>query len=319
MIERASRDAVLAVFEQQAIEPSRDVAALLDAASRFGLSLIAGWDTSSATNAVAKVYVNASDASEPSRAAAWRAVGWAGIETLPTAPHLLALNATSRSVTRKAYVQDADPTPAPGFGSAASTLSERIARAGAFAGAVACWDLAASERDPSPRARAWFAGIREGGDVAIESLLASLPGWDTARVNASLPFERGACRSIGVAAGEALAWTAYFKPRGQSSPLWDLEPVARFAHGEWDVAVYFAPRDHGPRAFARTETTAVSFRGADSAPPHVVEPLYRWVVECVRASEGTGRAVEPALALPPSPWTLRGSVRPGALRPTRRP
>ncbi|MDQ3037890.1 MAG: hypothetical protein M3Y87_36180, partial [Myxococcota bacterium] len=120
-------------------------------------------------------------------------------------------------------------------------------------------------------------------------------------VDAALPFERGHCRSIGVTLRGAPEWTAYFKPRGLGVPLWDLAAAAVFVTTGAEAAVFLAPRDYAPRAYARTAAHAVSYRlTRGSASPDEIDALMRWVVASVEAAER--RAVPLSLDAPPAPW-----------------
>lgn len=301
MIERAGPAVCRAVFDALGIALPGEASALLALAERTSVQLIAGWDLGRGAP-VAKLYLNASDRGADLRAELARAIGWNGLERLG-APHILAINARAESVLRKAYVQ----AEAVDDGvEAAFPLTVPPALA---AGAVLSWELPPSG---PPIARAGFVAIRDRDDGSVETFLAGwLAGWDPASLAAALPFERGHCRSVGV--DREGASVAYFKPRGAGVPLDVLEPAARFAHAGHDVAVFVEEKREGVRAFATTERSAISFRGAEEIPRELVSPLHAWVVERVSAAEREGVPIAEALEGPPAPWQRERDTAHGRL------
>ncbi|WP_157068602.1 hypothetical protein [Sandaracinus amylolyticus] len=291
MIERASPAIVEAIWRTIALAPAPDVDALIRAARDARVPLIAGWDVAH-EHAIAKLYVNASDAAPPVRAAIPASLGWPALDALPAPPHLVAINASARGVERKAYVQSAH---ASSDHARARWLDALASSHGAHGGVVRSWDLA----EGTAHERAYFVAVRGGSRDRADALLAALPGFDDARSARALPFERGQCRSIGVdLRGDELRWTAYFKPAGAGTPLWSVEPFARFRAGDVHVAMFVAPHDHEERAYARTARHAISFRGERDAPRELVRPLLEWAVAVMRDEEDPQRA----LASPPPPW-----------------
>jgi hypothetical protein len=296
MIERATRPVVEAVWGALALPIVGEVHALLDAAGEQ--PLIAGWDLGG--RPCAKLYVNASDADDDTRRALARQVGWVEPDDLPRPPHLLALNASAGgALDRKAYVQRHDVGPSE-LGVHEASLRAGAHAAGLLGGVVQCWEV---EHARPPRPRAFFVGLRHREAGCADELLHALPGWDEHAVTRALGFERGECRSIGVdVRAGARRWTAYFKPRGHDVELWNLEPTVVYVADRFVVSAFLAPSEHCSRAFARTDRTAISFRGEGEAPRALSEPLMRWVVQSVRQAEATNADVRAALACPPSPW-----------------
>lgn len=297
MIERASPEVIERVFEALGCTLDGATEALLRAAAAAELPLIGGWDAEGGVVA-AKLYANASDLSREPRAVIWRAAGWPD-RVGHDVPHLLAVNVPRRGPpTRKAYVQldDAGAAAAP-LGPAAAALAARVEREHLSAGAVTSWDL---DPDGAASVRAFFVALRDGSGGPALDLIETL-GARASEIDDALPFERGHCRSIGVTLGDAPRWTAYFKPRGLGVPLWDLAPAAVFSTAGADAAVFVAPRDYGPRAYARTAAHAVSYRlTRGSARPDDVDALMRWVTAAVETAERSGTAV--SLDAPPEPW-----------------
>lgn len=299
MIERAPAALLEPLARALGVPVGAPARALAAAASSAGLPLILGWDAGAL-----KVYLNASDASSPLRRALWERVAWPELRALEREPHLLALNADARGSERKAYVQYATAEEgARGRGEGALELARRTLRAGLDAGSVVSWDLSPS----GCVARACFVALRS--DRSPEPLLASLPGWSAAGVEALLPFARGGCRSVGVPAGSSDAgrWTAYFKPRGMNSALHNLEPAGSFLAGESELALFLAPSSSEARAFARVGRFALSYRVVRGAPSREdALALMQWAVERLREAEREGPTAEPRFASPPRPWVLSG-------------
>ena len=307
MIEGATVEVAMALWDALELPVDAELCLLIDAADQAGAPLIAGWDLGSAEPR-AKLYVNASDLASDVRQAISRRLasrvhgppdGWAGLGALSDAPHLVAVNAARGRVERKAYVQGALLRGAS-LGEHARWLDDLAVTREVAAGAVQSWDL---DGRGVPHARAYFVAVR-GRARAAEGLLTALPGWSEPAVARALPFARGDCRSVGVdLRRDRLRWTAYFKPEGAGVPLWSIEPVARYRAGAFEVAVFVEPTEHAERAFARTARHAISFRGERDVPPAVLRPLMRWVVDRVRhAEQSTVTDLGAALVQPPAPW-----------------
>ena len=157
-------------------------------------------------------------------------------------------------------------------------------------------DVAAGGRT-SPRA--FFVALREPARDPWTCVRA-LPGFDAARIAAVLPFAPAPPRSVGIALDHD-EWTLYCKPRDTGGAPQSLEPTTVFRDGELEVGVFVEPNEAAPRAFRRTDRSAVSIRVRQGEPiPHRLESLVDWFTERLRAAEAEG--TRPRLADPPPPW-----------------
>lgn len=281
MIERLSPDLARDVVSP--IAPLPPIAEeLLRVATRERLSLIAGWDVVSGP--VAKLYLNASDASAKLRSRIRREL-IAHDGHGPEAPHVIGLNFSSDGVEVKLYEQGERL-----WGEAPRAFADWAATQSA-SGFVRSWQL--SEKGARPKA--WFVGLREqAGPFAT-----SWPDADRASILDAAPFPPGAILSVGVSP-EPIRWTFYFKPLGQSSPSWSLDPIACFSDGSCEVGLYLEPASLERRAYARTERWAISFRAREGEPRReTIERLMAWYLEKVKT-----HADDPApyLHSPPEPW-----------------
>lgn len=292
MIERAPPDVVDAIAAALACPLPGDARTLVAHASELGMPLIGGWDVEGERIA-AKIYANGSDASDDTRERLWRATGWP-TRIAGRVPHLVALNVSpDGSLERKAYVQGIGP-----IGPRAEALARSASALDVVAGFVGAWTLEPS-RDPRPRA--FFVAVRDADAVRVDALLRTVDGFDADAVDASLPFERGQCRSVGVALDGEPVWTAYFKPRGHGAPLHAIDPVACFAAPDGEVAIFSAPRALGQRAYGYAGEQAISYRVTAGDPdPGSVTRLVRWAIQRLARTRGASGA--PTFEHPPEPW-----------------
>lgn len=271
MIERAPASSVDAILDALGLARGARVDALIDAAG--GLPLITGWD---ATRSAAKVYVNASDASDAARATLAQRLGL-------TAPaHVVGLNVLPGGEELKRYAQSVTRAPP---GPAAARLVEA---AGALCGGVVTCHLS----DDTPRA--WFVALRPADPAALDAAFGYLPGFSWRAIEAALPFAPAPPRSIGIAWERPASWTVYVKPADADEPaVWELEPAAVFACDDGEVGVHLGPP--GARAYAVAGGRAVSYRVRGGAPSaDAITALLDWVIARLERDE--------PLASPPSPW-----------------
>lgn len=254
---------------------------ILEVATSERLLTIAGWDVSS--RPVAKLYLNASDASVATRTRARRAL--IGHTEGPEAPHVIGLNLSHEGTEVKLYEQNAHPwedTPRP--------LAEWAATQPA-SGFVRSTQIG----EGGPRPKAWFVGLRGSAGAFAPSW----PGSDRASIIEAAPFEPGRITSVGISSSSAPHWTVYFKPTGQALS-WSLEPVASFSDGTCEVGLYLEPSTPARRAYARTERWSISFRLREGKPRRaMIERLMSWYLETVETHTD-----DPASHLhsPPEPW-----------------
>ena len=279
MVERAPTASVHAILGALRLERGARVDALLDAAGE--LPLITGWD---ATRRAAKVYVNASDASDAARAALAERLA------LPAPAHVVGLNALPGGEELKRYAQHATLAPP---GPAAARL---VDAAGASCGGVVTCHLA----DGTPRA--WFVALRPASPDALDAAFGYLPGFSWAAIEAALPFTPAPPRSIGIAWERPASWTVYVKPAdADEPPVWDLEPAAVFCCDAGEVGVHLGPAS--ARAYAVVGDRSVSYRVRAGAPSaDAITALLDWVTGELERDE--------PLRDPPPPWWRIGSLNP---------
>ncbi|HEY3500058.1 MAG TPA: hypothetical protein VGK73_35455, partial [Polyangiaceae bacterium] len=302
MIERAPAEVALGVAGALAVSVPEPALALLEAARASGLPLIAGWDAADGDSPWAKLYLNASEASEALRRRALDRTGFPGLTALPGVPHLLALNFHEHGYELKAYLQAGDAVAASAaYGARAAELARAGRELGLDAGAVVSYRLDPDRGTPTPKA--WFLALRTERSPA--PLFERVGAFRETELDLALPFARGHCRSLGVPlAPGASGWTAYFKPKGAGAALFSLEPAATFQNAAFEVRVFVAPHDEMQRAYRRTERFAVSFTTPGEAPPvPLLEALMTWAVERVKIAEKAGVVAEPSFDTPPAPWT----------------
>jgi hypothetical protein len=293
MIERASRDVVEVVLASLGLGPGALGARLLGLAASAALPMIVGWDRG---RAVAKLYLNASDAARSERLALAGSLGLTLSDEL-AAPHVVGVNVGAAGDEIKVYVQheDAVALAAP-LGDAARALASHVAARGLSAGGVASWDVTGTAASP----RAFFVALRAGAPLDV---LAALPGWDPAAFARALPRPLASLTSVGVPVASLARWTAYGFAHPDDS-RWGLEPAACFRAASAEVGVFVAPNDAsalGPRAYARTARHLLSYRVRRGAPPpERIKALMAWALGAVARAEREGSPV--TLADPPSPW-----------------
>lgn len=275
------------------------------------IAVITGWDAS-CDPPVVKLYINASDLSLTVRQKLWGQTLWSKVVEFQYVPHILALNFSRLGCERKAYVQFAKSvSDLPGY-LVNHDLLEKTFNSNIYAGSVVCWDWFENGRfDP----RAFFVALNAEKKEHYEPLLTSLRLNNFDQIDRVLPFVRGQCRSVGVSLLDPDRWTLYFKPSGLSVPLWDLEPVARFAFGPdgtFQVSIFVEPVASSKKSYARTEKWAVSFRthGSNEPSRDVVRAFMDWTVSLVRYAEKKQLPLEDCFrrVRPPSVW--RFSVNP---------
>ena len=177
------------------------------------MPLIVGWDRREG-DPCAKIYLNASDASEAVRRALGEELGVAAPSI--DAPAVIGLNAARSGAHEvKLYVQRSDALAlARPLGPAATALAEAAAREGASAAGVASWDVRGGEARP----RAFFVALRDRADGGLWRTVEDLPGWDGDAARRAIPFAPGPPRSVGVAIDAPERWTVYVKPAGGDRP-----------------------------------------------------------------------------------------------------
>ncbi len=269
MIERVRPAEARAVLGALGVELTAVDEALLEWAEAHGQPTIVGWDASREPP-VAKLYVNASDASESHR----RSLG--ALLEVERAPHVVGVNLGGAVRETKLYEQHAeapDELPAP---------LEGWARQAPIGGWVVSFDAPALTR------RAVFAALRptEGAPE-----LKTLPGWGNAHIDA-LPFPIGFAKSVGYDAA-GLRWVAYVKPRGAAPAAHDLEPVAVLRCAEGELGIFVEPR--GGRAYLEVGERALSYRLREGEPSRAaIEAAMQWAAGEV---EDGGSWTDP-----PVPW-----------------
>jgi hypothetical protein len=297
MIEQSPGELVAAIAAALRMELPAAATRWIESAALEDVPLIAGWDfRDGGGERTVKLYVNASDASQGKRARLCAAL-------LPElrdgeAPAVLGMNARADgTVETKIYLQSADAVAlAEGLGTGACRLASDARAERADAGGVLSLDVAAGGRT-SPRA--FFIALREPARDQWRCVRA-LPGFDAHEIEAALPFAPAPPRSVGVALDRD-EWTLYCKPRDSFGAPQSLEPTGVFGNGDVEVGVFVEPNEAAPRAFRRTERSAVSIRVRQGEPiPHHLESLVDWFTERLRAAEVVG--MQPCLADPPSPW-----------------
>ncbi len=297
MIEQSPGDLVPAIAAALAIELPKAAAQWMEAAAVEGLPVIAGWDLRHGGGERAvKLYVNASDASQRTRARLCTAV-------LPDlrvseAPAVLGMNVRADgAVETKIYLQSSDAVAlAERLGESARRLAAAARAEQADAGGVLSLDVATGGRT-SPRG--FFIALREPSRD-LWPCVRALPGFDADEIGAALPFAPAPPRSVGIAL-EREEWTLYCKPRDSGGAPQSLEPTGVFRDGDLEVGVFVEPNAGAARAFRRTERSAVSIRVRHGAPaPHHIESLVDWFTERLRAAEAA--CAPPRLADPPPPW-----------------
>jgi hypothetical protein len=297
MIEQPPGDLVSAIALALSIELPAAATRWIESAAAQEVPLIAGWDLRrGGDDRTMKLYVNASDASQRKREGLCTAL-------LPKlhdgrTPAVIGMNVRADgSVETKIYVQSADAVRlAEGLGPRPIRLAADARADGADAGGVLSFDVAAGGHT-SPRA--FFVALREPSRD-LWRCVRDLPGFDADEIEAALPFAPAPPRSVGVALDRD-EWTLYCKPRDSFGAPQSLEPTGVFGNGDVEVGVFVEPNEAAPRAFRRTERSAVSIRVRQGEPiPRHLESLVDWFTERLRAAEVVG--TQPCLADPPSPW-----------------
>ncbi|MBX3274216.1 MAG: hypothetical protein KF729_28375 [Sandaracinaceae bacterium] len=239
MIERAPPGALDAVCEALGVSRGGALEALEARIAALGVPRIVGWDGG---RGWVKLYANASDAPEATRAA--------------LGAHVIGVNVScDGTIEEKRYLQRAG---VEGLGPGAA----RLARA---AGALAAGFV---ESRDARGLRAVFVALRPASPEALDAAFGPvLAGFSWRALAAASPFPPASPRSIGIAAGRLDAWTAYIKPRDADAPaLYALEPSLHLRVGAAEVAVYLAPAGHDARAYAVVGAHAVSYRVLTGAP-----------------------------------------------------
>ncbi len=299
MIEQPPGDLVSAIAAALDMELPAAAPGWIESAVAYEVPLIAGWDLRrGGDDRTLKLYVNASDASQGTRARLCAALlpGLHDVE----APAVLGMNVRADgAVETKIYLQSADAVGlAEGLGPRASRLAADARAERADAGGVVSFDVAPDGRT-SPRA--FFIALREPPQDLWRCVRA-LPGFDADEIEAALPFAPAPPRSVGVALDRDV-WTLYCKPRDSLGAPQSLEPTTVFRDGDLEVGVFVEPNEGAPRAFRRTERSAVSIRVRQGRPiPHQLESLVEWFTERLRAAEAAG--TRPRLTDPPAPWRV---------------
>ena len=255
--------------------------ALLEAARREHLPVIAGWDV--AHEPTWKLYLNASDASVRLRAHLRRELVPSTTRGGPHAPHVIGLNLRQSRVEVKLYEQSSAP-----FSDAPSRFRDWAA-SNPVSGFVRSFRVDTDEARP----KAWFAGLQSGARPELPPL----PGFADALARFA-PFEIGRIMFIGIAAS-CDQWTVYFKPAGHGAAQWSLDPFACFSDGHCEVGVYLEPNTIAQRAYARTAHWAISYRMRDGRTDgKAIDQLMRWFLAQVAAHESPPTN----LTAPPEPW-----------------
>jgi hypothetical protein len=310
MIERATIEVVGAIGSALDLDLPSTAARWLELAQREGVPIIAGWDLrGGGERRCAKLYVNASDASLATRERL-RAELLPNLRPAGEPPAVVGMNARAdRVVETKLYVQSADAVAlAEEHDERARSLAAAARDEGADAGGVLSCDVRADRIEP----RAFFVALREPHDGQGWSCVRALPGYDAATIESLLPFPPAPPRSVGISLvdsphlasrASALSWTLYFKPRDSGRAPEALEPTAIFRAADVEVGVFVEPTECAPRAFRRTERSAVSVRVRDGNPAAgALEPLVDWFTSRLRSSESGGAARALRLTDPPAPW-----------------
>ena len=200
------------------------------------------------------------------------------------------------TVETKIYLQSADAVAlAEGLGPRSSRLAADARAERADAGGVLSFDVTDGNTSP----RAFFIALREPPRDLWRCVLA-LPGFDADEIEAGMPFAPAPPRSVGVALDRD-EWTLYCKPRDSFGAPQSLEPTTVFRDGDLEVGVFVEPNEAAPRAFRRTERSAVSIRVRQGSPvPHHLESLVDWFTDRLSAAEAAG--TRPCLTDPPAPW-----------------
>lgn len=281
MIERMSPEALVPLLGALAVPRGPVVEQLLRQAVELGVPLIGGWDGDAR---VAKVYLNASDASESLRRRAREAVSRVG----PDAPHVIGVNVGADGEEEiKLYLQHRTlPAEAP-------PALHRYAEGRTLAGAVSSVRVAPG----TPVTKAWFVALPpDEGDPTR-----ALPGWSDEAAARLAPFSLGYVTQVGWAADDS-AWTIYFKPAGVPERFGALDAELAFRCADAELGIHLEPVERAPKAYARTSRHAVSYRVRAGRPePLRVEALMAWVVASLVAEESGGPA--PDWSSPPAPWT----------------
>lgn len=248
--------------------PRTEIAArLLTVGRRLGLPFIVGWDIGS-ERPMAKLYLNASDASEKQRARACEALP-PSLRTLG-APHVVGLNLHEQGWEVKLYMQHARP-PMDAAEPVASWF-DRFAERALAAGFVTSYQL---ERE-RPVTRAWFVALRSRSEV--KALVEQLPGW-SAVVADGIPFTPGAVTSLGFSA-TSNDWTLYLRPHAVGATSWTLDPCAAFTDGRCEVGIFVEPKEQALDSYAIVGSSAVSYRVRAGVPNGAaIDCLMQWVIQ----------------------------------------
>ncbi len=281
MVERVSSELVESLLEALAIPRGPSVEVLLRQAAEHGLPLIGGWD---ADARVAKVYLNASDASESVRQRARGAFACPG----PEAPHVIGVNAGANGAEEiKFYLQHRQ------LPSEASPALRRYAAGRKLAGAVSSLRVAPG----APVTKAWFVAVTPDDAEPTRGL----PGWSDVAAAQLAPFSLGYVTQVGWAADDS-SWTIYFKPAGVPERFGALDAELVFRCGDGELGIHLEPVARAPKAYARTARYAVSYRVRAGSPGgRVVDALMAWVVSSLAREESGGPA--PDWSSPPPPWS----------------
>lgn len=269
----------------------QDAARALAVAHGYALPLIVGWDDSGAS-LMAKLYLNASDLSTRVRETVRRELA-PEARSCPASPHVLGFNFVGAKTTVKAYTQ------VGALGDAAPSILRKWARGLDCSGFVRSVDL----RDGFATDRAWFASPRP--TASLEGALHRLHGFTEAAATEVSPFVAGPVTSVGFSA-DGSTWTLYFKPRCAAAPSWSLDPDVCVAREDAELGIYLEPVELARRAYARTGSSALSYRIREGQPDGAaVERVMAWVIERVLESERTDFPID--FSHPPEPWRVVGS------------
>ncbi|MBO6933819.1 MAG: hypothetical protein JJ863_02550 [Deltaproteobacteria bacterium] len=268
MIERVRPSEARALIAALGLALEADDEALCEWADANDQPMIVGWDVGR-DPPVAKLYVNASDASEAKRRSLGAALG------LAHAPHVVGVNLGSRRET-KVYEQQAEPP---------TDVPEALA-AWAKDAAVAGWVISLDA--PALTRRAVFAALQptEGAPE-----LRTLPGWSEAAV-AALPFPIGFAKSVGYDTNGR--WVAYVKPAGATPAAHDLEPVVVLRSPSGEIGIFVEPL--GARAYLEVGAHALSYRLREGDPDRdAIDAAMQWAA-------GEVQRTTPSWDSPPEPW-----------------
>jgi hypothetical protein len=257
---------------------------LLRVAEFRALPLITGWDTSGQVP-VAKLYLNASDASKAVRVrVAHDFIG--DVRGVPDSPHVVGLNVGENVLELKLYEQ------CETLGDGAPEPLRRWAHGLELAGVVRSVQVQGDRGSE----RAWFVSPRS--DAAADRRLSSLPGWSDAAAAACLPGAPGPVTSVGFSS-DGRRWTAYFKPRAIGTPSWKLDPDVCVADEVAEIGIFVEPAHAAARAYCRSSAWAVSYRVREGKPDATsIDAAMRWAL----AQAETGGAID--LSHPPEPWRV---------------